>query len=77
MSHDLNMVNAAGFPEFSNYTKVFKCTLDYIFMEGSKMEAKLVAPFPSEDVLSENVALPSVYFPSDHVSLIVDIELLP
>lgn len=71
------MMSASGFPPFSNYTRDFKMTLDYIFVDADSFSVAAVAPTPSEDVLKENVALPSVVFPSDHISLIVDIDFIP
>ena len=74
LTHDLNLISAAGFPLYSNYTKHFKDILDYIYIENDKCEILRVAPFPSEAVLSERTALPSKVFPSDHIAVAVDIK---
>jgi mRNA deadenylase 3'-5' endonuclease subunit Ccr4 len=74
ISHPLHMSSAAGFPAFTNYTRDFKMTLDYIFVDTDSLAVTAVAPLPTEEVLSEHVALPSIVFPSDHVSLIVDVD---
>jgi mRNA deadenylase 3'-5' endonuclease subunit Ccr4 len=74
LSHDLNIVSAAGFPTHTNYTRDFKDLLDYIYIEPAHFEILRVAPFPSEEVLSKHTALPSCAFPSDHLAVIVDLE---
>ena len=76
LSHDLDIISAAGFPPHSNYTRDFKDVLDYIYIEPKQFKVIRVAPFPSEEVLSRNTALPSCAFPSDHLAVIVDLEFV-
>lgn len=76
LTHDLNIVSAAGFPTHTNYTRDFKDLLDYIYIEPSHFKILRVAPFPSEEVLSKHTALPSCAFPSDHLAVIVDLEFI-
>ena len=76
LSHDLDIISAAGFPPHSNYTRDFKDVLDYIYIEPKQFKVVRVAPFPSEEVLSRNTALPSCAFPSDHLAVIVDLEFV-
>ena len=73
LSHKLNLFSAAGYPLYSNYTDGYKQLLDYIFIQCDFFTVSNVAPFPSEDILSEHVALPSVSFPSDHLAVVVDV----
>jgi len=72
LTNHLGLKSAAGFPQYTNYTADFKDLLDYIFIPDNVKVAE-VAPFPTLEDLNENVALPSVCFPSDHVSVAVDI----
>lgn len=53
----------------------FKDLLDYVFIESDIMTVDAVSPFPAESILSENVALPSSVFPSDHLAVAVDVRL--
>jgi mRNA deadenylase 3'-5' endonuclease subunit Ccr4 len=76
LTHDLDIVSAAGFPTHTNYTRDFKDLLDYIYIEPSQFKILRVAPFPSEEVLSKHTALPSCAFPSDHLAVIVDLEFI-
>ena len=76
LSHDLDIVSAAGFPTHTNYTRDFKDLLDYIYIEPAHFKILRVAPFPSEEVLSKHTALPSCAFPSDHLAVIVDLEFI-
>lgn len=73
LSHQFKFSSAAGFPEYTNYTRDFKDVLDYIFVDEN-IDIKRVCPFPSEDILSSKVALPSTLFPSDHISVVVDLK---
>ena len=68
------LVSAAGLPAFTNYTRDFKDLLDYIFVENNAFEVVRVAPFPSEAILSAQTALPSEFFPSDHLAVAVDLK---
>lgn len=74
LTHGLQFASAAGFPQFTNYTRDFKDVLDYIFIDSTSLEVVRVADFPPEEVLSAHCALPSPSFPSDHLSLLVDIR---
>jgi len=67
-------VSACGTPKFTNYTQGFKDCLDYIFIEDNMLEVEQVVPFPSEEELSQHIALPNIVFPSDHVSIIADLK---
>lgn len=77
-THNLNLASACGTPQFTNYVRDFQGCLDYIFYQKDKngFRVEAVAPFPDEEELKENVALPSKVFPSDHVALIADLEVL-
>lgn len=76
-------VSACGFPDVSNYTKDFKDLLDYIFIFPNEYDVSkcYVLPTPTDliemhkDVDEENndCALPSPYYPSDHLPLVVDL----
>mmetsp|Transcript_37742 Transcript_37742/g.38411 ORF Transcript_37742/g.38411 Transcript_37742/m.38411 type:complete len:159 (+) Transcript_37742:141-617(+) len=77
LTHDLSLYSAAGFPTYTNFHRDFQDILDYIYIQSQAgMEVERVAPFPPVEVLSEAVALPSPVFPSDHLSVVVDIKLL-
>lgn len=71
--HNFKFTSAAGFPQFTNYTKDFKDLLDYIFIDEN-IDVARILPFPTEDQLSVDVALPSSCYPSDHISVVVDLK---
>ena len=48
--------------------------LDWILFDGARLDLKGVAALPSLEELKREVALPSTEFPSDHVSLVCDVE---
>jgi len=72
--HNFNLGSATGTPKYTNYTAEFKDCLDYIFYDKSQFTVDQVIPFPSDDELSLNVALPNVSFPSDHISCVADLK---
>ena len=74
LEHQQKFISAAGTPQFTNYTQGFKDCLDYIFIEEEMLEVEQVIPFPSEEELSQHIALPNIVFPSDHVAVVVDLK---
>jgi len=74
LKHHQNFISAAKTPQFTNYTQGFKDCLDYIFIEEEMLEVEQVVPFPSEEELSQHIALPNIVFPSDHVAVVVDLK---
>lgn len=61
-------------PEFTHYLQRFAAALDYIMVSQDTLKPVAWAAMPSEDVLKENVAMPSVVLPSDHIALVCDLE---
>ncbi|XP_034187530.1 2',5'-phosphodiesterase 12 [Osmia lignaria lignaria] len=74
IKHDVNLSSACGTPKYTNYTGTFSGCLDYIFYQMDHLEVEQVIPLPSEEELSLYTGLPSVVFPSDHISLCVDLK---
>ncbi|KMQ88325.1 2 -phosphodiesterase 12-like protein [Lasius niger] len=75
LTQDLCMSSACGTPEYTNYTPEFSGCLDYIFYERDKFEVEQIIPMPSKEELTLHTGLPSVVFPSDHISLCADLKL--
>ena len=48
-------------------------TLDWICVDGQRLEVVRVAPRPPLQELTRDVAMPSAEWPSDHVSLCCDL----
>ncbi|XP_059160950.1 2',5'-phosphodiesterase 12-like [Physella acuta] len=74
LQHPMNIVSACGTPAYTNFTQGFQATLDYIFIDTDKLQVTQVVPMPSHEDVTQNIALPSVVFPSDHIALISDIK---
>lgn len=77
ISHSLSLQDAYGslvVIPYTNFTLSFKCVLDYIFIDTNYLAVEKIVPLPSLVELTENVALPSITFPSDHISLICDLK---
>jgi CCR4-NOT transcription complex subunit 6 len=64
-------------PSFTNYTADFVGALDYIFYTRDTLICNGVLEPPPLAVVRKNTALPNPAFPSDHVSLLVELELRP
>lgn len=77
--HELNVVNALtfmtplDFPYFTNFTKDFKDILDYIYVDRDHLTVVRIPSVATVDELSEELAIPSRSFPSDHVAVVVDL----
>mmetsp|Transcript_9362 Transcript_9362/g.15018 ORF Transcript_9362/g.15018 Transcript_9362/m.15018 type:complete len:498 (+) Transcript_9362:299-1792(+) len=68
-------------PEMTHYVIGFKAVLDHILMSSSTPQASLnvvrQAPVPSLEKVVRDVAMPSIKFPSDHMSILSDIQWTP
>ncbi|XP_017862422.1 PREDICTED: 2',5'-phosphodiesterase 12 [Drosophila arizonae] len=67
------MSSACGTPPYTNYTTLFAACLDYIFYQRDCFDLLQSVPLPTLEQLSENEAIPSIKFPSDHVALVADL----
>ncbi|CAK9807032.1 2',5'-phosphodiesterase 12 [Anthophora plagiata] len=76
IKHNINLASACGTPEYTNYTATFSGCLDYIFYQLDNLQVEQVIPMPSKEELAVHVGLPSIVFPSDHISLCVDLKWL-
>jgi mRNA deadenylase 3'-5' endonuclease subunit Ccr4 len=80
--HNIDLSSAMGSsfgmePHFTNYTRLFKGTLDYIWFTPGRLKILAVTDLPSEaDICEHGEALPSVSYPSDHLMLCCDVALL-
>ena len=67
-------------PEFTNFAVDFVETLDYVLAseisehERYGFRPKKAAPMPNADEISRYVAMPNEFMPSDHVSVVCDLE---
>ena len=52
----------------------FAATLDWIFVDGRRLQVDSILPSFTEEVMSKEVAIPSSIFPSDHTALVADIS---
>lgn len=76
LMHSLELATHVCLP-FTNCIQTFECVLDYVFYEQDAFELKKVIPLPSEQVIKQNVALPSEFFPSDHLPIIFEMDFKP
>lgn len=67
--------SAAGYPQYTNWIAGFHDVLDYIYVKDT-MRVIRQAPFPSEQDFIEMTGIPNESYPSDHLALAVDLELL-
>ncbi|XP_976374.3 2',5'-phosphodiesterase 12 [Tribolium castaneum] len=76
LRHDFQLQSACGSPTYTNYTDDFRGCLDYIFIEKGKMRVCNVVPFPKNEDLEAFEGLPNEVYPSDHLALVVDLEII-
>lgn len=74
LKHNFNFQNAYDSSHYTNFTRGYSGVLDYIFVDSDHLSVSRVVPFPSHEEVTEFEALPSVYFPSDHLALISDLR---
>ncbi|XP_046735511.1 2',5'-phosphodiesterase 12 [Diprion similis] len=74
LSHNMSFASACGTPEYTNFTKGFADCLDYIYYQTDRLQVDQVIPMPSTEELTQHTALPSVVFPSDHISICADLK---
>lgn len=70
MSHSLCLESACGQPVYTNYTPFFSGCLDYIFYDSRELTVSEVVPLPSHQQVVQNIAIPSIVIPSDHLALV-------
>lgn len=73
--HKFFLKSASGTPKYTNYTDDYKGCLDYIFIETNKLKVTQNVPVTSPEELEKYEGLPNEYFPSDHLALVVDLEM--
>lgn len=76
MKQSIKLHSACGTPKYTNFTHLFADCLDYIYYDEKHLSVSQVVPLPSDEELSENTAIPSVVFPSDHIALVSDLRWL-
>lgn len=82
ISHRLNLASAyntllGAEPPYTNFTKHFRGTLDYILYDPTALRCLAVAEiYDKDEITNAGDALPNAQFPSDHVMLIADFRLL-
>lgn len=62
--------------EYTNYTPGFKGWLDYIYYEKDGLRCDSTVPLPSHEDVIATGGIPSEVFPSDHLALVADLELV-
>ncbi|XP_031627621.1 2',5'-phosphodiesterase 12 [Contarinia nasturtii] len=63
-------------PKYTNFTVGFAACLDYIFYQTNNLTMLQAVPLPSDEELTSLTAIPSILFPSDHVSLVADFDFI-
>ncbi|XP_034135782.1 2',5'-phosphodiesterase 12 isoform X1 [Drosophila guanche] len=74
LAQPFKMFSACGTPKFTNFTTLFSGCLDYIFCQQDRFELLQCVPLPTDEQLTAHTAIPSMYFPSDHIALIADLK---
>ena len=74
LSHSFSFTSACGEPRYTNFTRDFQDTLDYMFMDNAYFSGASMMPLPSHEDVTKNGYLPSPNFPSDHLPLVCDLK---
>lgn len=62
--------------EYTNYTPQFKGCLDYIYFETDGLKCDSIVPLPSHEDVIATGGIPSEVFPSDHLALVANLNLV-
>ena len=63
-------------PLYTNFTGHFKGVLDYMFFTESNLRVTGILEIDDEAKLVRNVALPSPFYPSDHLAIVADFDFV-
>lgn len=74
LEQPFDIKSAYNNPKYTNFTVGFAACLDYIFYQSNNLRMLQAVPLPSEEELKSLTAIPSIVFPSDHISLVADFE---
>lgn len=72
-SFRFDCASGANLP-FTNYVRGFKAALDHIIVDGQSLKPVRDLDPLSEEAASQETALPSSQFPSDHIALCADVR---
>lgn len=70
------LANACGLPVYTNFTRKFHGCVDYIFFDYTRLVSENVVPMPAHEDVTQEVALPSKWFPSDHLAQVATLRWL-
>ena len=70
------LFSAGGFPEWTNYVGGFVGALDYVWCSSEAFRPRNFAPLPPMSAVLQSTALPNAVFPSDHIPVVVDVDLI-
>lgn len=76
---DEKYISLAGYPDYTNYTdspmkKGFIGCLDYMWCYP-QLNIDNIIPLPDHELVIKYNAIPSKIAPSDHIALVVDLDL--
>jgi 2',5'-phosphodiesterase len=54
----------------------FHAVIDHIFFDGKKFQFQRAIPMPTHEEVTEFTALPSCKIPSDHLAVVVELEMI-
>lgn len=76
LTQPFKMVSATGNENVTNFTVGFKECIDYIFIQNDKFNVTKTIEMPSKEDLEAHLAIPSVTFPSDHIAILAELEII-
>ena len=72
----LNLINASGHPEFTNFVYGFQATLDYVYGTAGSFEVQSILPQPEREKIEMYGGLPNIVAPSDHLAVVLELKWL-
>lgn len=76
LHNDIKYQSAFGYPTYTCFVPEFRQCIDFIFIDPAYLCVYKIEPLPSHEDITRHTALPNKDLPSDHLPLVVDLELV-
>ncbi|CAF4090711.1 unnamed protein product [Rotaria sordida] len=61
---------------YTNYMLNYHAVIDHIFYDSKKFNFQRAIPMPTDEEVTEFIALPSCKIPSDHLAVVIELEII-
>lgn len=73
LEENYSVTNLDGYPQFSNFVHGFKAMIDHIFYSSKTLSLTGIKKMPTQSDLEGYIGFPCDHYPSDHLSIGVEL----